>query len=226
MQTRNATAPSLGSTLGRNLRAGFTLIELLAVMLIIGILMTFLLPKASAAIERARVTACRANLQKIGTGLVSYQAQYDRWPRRGGVGFFSALVYEKVWDQSEADSETMSCPSIDSNYLTPALEGIPMEEWYAERDRIDGGYSAYAGRDIKNHPLRKKNLDSNVILVADDNDGGANHKTSTNVLYGNFGARTIEFMNEVDAGNVTEEDEFIRVGPDSPIEALRVLTLN
>jgi len=211
---------------GRNLRAGFTLIELLAVMLIIALLMTFLLPKASAAIERARVTACRANLQNIGQGLVAYQTQYDRWPRRGGVGFFSALIYEKVWDKSDANSETLTCPSIDSGFLTPALDGLPMEEWYAERERIDGGYSAYAGRDIKNHPLRKKTLDSKVILVADDNDGGANHKTATNVLYGNFGARTMEFMDQVDNGNVTEEDEYITVGPDSPVEELRVLTLN
>ena len=39
-------------------RAGFTLIELLAVILIIGILMVFLIPRIPVAINQARVTSC------------------------------------------------------------------------------------------------------------------------------------------------------------------------
>ena len=49
-------------------RAGFTLIELLAVILIISILMTFLLPRIPVFIDKGEVTACQANMREIYSG--------------------------------------------------------------------------------------------------------------------------------------------------------------
>ena len=80
----------------RTLRAGFTLIELLAVMLIISILMAFLLPQIPAAIDRANVTACKANMRDIGGGLLEYRAKYKKMPTESGVGFFAALIADKA----------------------------------------------------------------------------------------------------------------------------------
>ena len=210
------------------LRAGFTLIELLAAMLILGILVAFLIPQIPAALDRAKVTACKANLNKIGQGLVAYRARYNRYPKQGGVAFFAALVTDEVWDATEQDAKTLTCPGVEDNVLTPYLEEIPRAEWYQDKNRLGPDYSTYAGRDIKEYPIRsatQKNIGKEA-LVADDNDGGGNHRTSTCVLYGDYSVGTIEIVEERDLGNATKDDEFVIVGPDAWREDLRKLSIS
>ncbi len=62
-------------------RKGFTLIELLIVVAIIGMLIAILLPNLAAALERARQTACSANLRSIGQSIKVYSSgNRGRWP--------------------------------------------------------------------------------------------------------------------------------------------------
>jgi prepilin-type N-terminal cleavage/methylation domain-containing protein len=65
-------------------KAAFTLIELLVVIAIIAILAALLLPALAAAREKARRTACIANLKQFGIALQSYASDYSgyypSWP--------------------------------------------------------------------------------------------------------------------------------------------------
>ncbi len=205
-------------------KAGFTLIELLAVILIISILMMFLIPKIPEAIDAANVTACRANLGEIHKGLMLYKFKHKKAPNKSGVQFFAQLITHKVFENSEASAQRMTCPGIETDSLS--MGDLDPTEWYSELDVIDGGYSAYAGRDCKNHPLRKFPGSDKTAIVADDNDGGPNHLTTTNVLYASGFVGSFELADLIDDGTLDAEEELLIVGPESPIEELQKLSLD
>jgi len=207
------------------LRAGFTLIELLAVMLIIGILMVFLVPKIPAALDRANVTACKANMRSIGQGLLEYRAKYKKMPKESGVGFFGALIADKVWESTEANAKTLTCPAVETGSL-PGIADLPPDEWFMDRSILDGSFSAYAGRNMRDHAFRKFPISGKEALVADDNDPDGNHKTATVVLWGDQSVRELELVELQKEGLMTEDEEYIPVGEESPNEALQKLSLD
>lgn len=211
--------------LRRGARAGFTLIELLAVMLIISILAFFLLPQIPAALDRANVTACKANMGAINQALLMYHMKYKRMPRESGVGFFAALITDKAWESTPTNARRLTCPGVEIESLT-GIAGIDEEEWYIDRDLIDGSYSAYAGRNMQEYAFRKFPISGKQALVADDNDPDGNHRTATVILWGDGAAREWELVEAEQNGLIDREAEFIPVGPESPIEALQRLSLD
>ena len=208
--------------LSRRRRSAFTLIELLAVILIIAILATVLVPMVTDAVEASKVTGCQANLSNIYKGITLYQTKYRELPRESGVRFFAQLYSRKAMENTKTNAERLTCPAVDKGALL--IGSMDWEEWWKDLDTIGPNHSAYAGRDCKNHPLRK--LTGNEPLVADDNDPLMNHETTTNVLYGDGSVQTFELIILQEEGTLMEEEDVLRVGPDSPVEDLQKLALD
>lgn len=210
----------------RSLRArrGFTLIELLAVILIIGILAAFLVPQIPAAINRAEVTACKENLGSIYEALIIHNDKYKDLPAESGARFVASPITRRVWENTKQNAERLTCPGVKQSSLA-SQAGHPSDEWFADAELIDGQSTSYAGRDLKNNPLRKFPGSGKEPLVADDNDGGMNHDTETCVLYADGTVGTLDLVTLEEQG-VLGKDELLVVGADSQVEELTKLSLD
>jgi prepilin-type N-terminal cleavage/methylation domain-containing protein len=209
-------------------RAGFTLIEILAVILIIGILLTFLLPRIPEAIDTAKVTACKKNLQEIHSGLIQYKTKFNRIPKQGGVRFFTCLISSGVWENTKFTADKMRCPAVDIGQLEIGHIEDP-ESWFKKLDTVDGTYSSYAGRDIEHFPLKDYPGSGKEAVIADDNEGdgtSGNHRTTTVVLYASGDIGTFELGDLHEKGIVDPETQVLKVGPESPVDELKKLSLN
>ena len=209
-------------------RAGFTLVELIAVFVIIGLLAAAVVPNVMSAIRSGEEAACQQNLGKVRDGFLQYRQKYQKWPNQSGVGFFASLVTDKVWKPTIANTKRLNCPGVDLESLDPGVDEIPVEDWYATEnaDSINGAWSSYAGRDIRRARLRGAQGSGKTAMMADDNDPEGNHYTTTNVLWDDMTVRALELVEQQKAGLISEDETFIPVGPDSPIEGLRSLSID
>jgi len=202
------------------------LIELLAVIAIILILMTFLLPRVVTAIQQAKVTACRANLQQLYKDLTVYHMKHEKLPSGSGVKFFAALIASGDVENTAENAKRMSCPAVERSALAGLVALDDEKEWYSNLDVVDGSYSAYAGRDVKQFPLRRWPGSGEDALIADDNDPEMNHPTSTCVLWADGTATAIELQELREKGVISAEEPVLFVGPESQVETLRKLSLD
>jgi general secretion pathway protein G len=59
---------------------GFTLIEIMVVVVIIGLLAAFIVPRVMDRVDEARITKARADLQALETALAMYRLDTSRLP--------------------------------------------------------------------------------------------------------------------------------------------------
>jgi len=66
---------------GRSKRAGgFTLIELMLVIIIIGILVSIVVPRLTGRTQRARIAAAKMTIENVATALKAFELDLGRFP--------------------------------------------------------------------------------------------------------------------------------------------------
>ena len=94
--------------------AGYSLLEILVVLAIIGTLMAFVAPRLLGNVDKAQVTAARAQAKTLRLALDSYRLDTGRYPT-GDEGL-SAL--------------TSPPPNDNGSWYGPYMEGdIPLDPW-------------------------------------------------------------------------------------------------
>jgi hypothetical protein len=128
-------------------------------------------------------------------------------------------------ENTKATAKKMTCPGVETSAL-PGLQGKVETDWYKDLESIDGTYSSYAGRDCKNYPLRQFPGSGKEVLVADDNDPEMNHRHTTVALMADGSVNTWEIALLKESGVLGPDENHLIVGPDSPVEELRKLSLD
>ncbi|HTE05378.1 MAG TPA: prepilin-type N-terminal cleavage/methylation domain-containing protein [Planctomycetota bacterium] len=209
-------------------RAGFSLIEILVVIAIISLLATLGVRAALNAREQGTVVKCRDNLHQMAQMMLVFHDTRNKghWPQESGIRFL--LTLHKVKELSGRNAETFLCPGTeDTNDGGPSGEpGSSYEDWA----NIDSGTISYAGRDQQGSPIKGSDL-SAIVIAADDNEGRANHKHVTNYAYADGSTDSFDISNSVQGTELLSENPELEktglpVGPDSPLELLRVLRVD
>jgi len=205
-------------------QSGFSLVEILVVVAIIAALVGMAVPIIQNAQDKANSTTCKVNLSQMGKNFMLWKERNKgRWPSRpeqSGIRFLLLLHRDGLIDGK--DSTVFLCPGTnDVNWVegesnTP---GTLYEDW----DDLDESTISYAGRDVENYPINK-NKEDEIVIAADDNDFRQNHKFSTNYLYADGATR--EFDIKDFAEELAEGEDWIPVGPDSPVEELQKLRID
>ena len=163
------------------------------------------------------VRDCRTNLHAIYDALRAYNAERGTTPPEPGVAFLAALAAGGYLEGSAA--ERLTCPGSGAH-------AVPSGTDFAAPDAVDERSSAFAARDVALHPLAKFPSGGREIqaLVACDNAHGMNHSGGVmNVLYSDRTVKTLELDQLIESGVLPAGATLIPVGPESPIEELRVL---
>ncbi|MBL8767321.1 MAG: type II secretion system protein [Planctomycetes bacterium] len=203
---------------------GFTLIEILVVIAIIASLIALAVPTLMGALENSRVTECKSNLRQIGQSMAIWMGRGSKsgyFPKESGVKFL--LVLNRDGQITGKDTKVFLCPGAkDQNWTA---EDSTMGSAYKDWDALDSTTISYAGRDTKNFPINQ-NRGNEEVIAADDNEGRSNHKFAINYLYADWSVQ--EFDQVVDAreqGITIPEGGYLEIGPDSPLEMFKKLSV-
>ncbi len=162
------------------------------------------------------VDVCIDRMRGIYRALVDQRNQSGEVPQGSGVEFFAQLISTGFWPDTAENRAKLTCPGPKAH---------PQAGDFSDRTAISGAHSAYAGRDFSAHPVEKFPAGGPelYLLLACDNAGGLNHDGVMNALYSDGSVRTLVLEELIRSADVPAGTTRLPVGPNSPLEELRVL---
>ncbi len=138
--------------LARSLRAGFTLLEMMVVIVIIGILSTYLVVNAPEWFDRARMTASEKNMGRLHVFLLDWQSNKNgNMPSDTGQRFFIRPWKDGLVEKTKQQANAFFSPAhtfeacLADQELDP--DSISITDYLSDWDSIGPGYTSYAGFD-------------------------------------------------------------------------------
>lgn len=124
----------------RRPRAGFSLIELLAVIVILGILIAFLVPRLGGAADVARIRKCESDLNILAAAIGEYETEFGRYPRSAfdpawgpppnatniGIECLVIALWSPDWDGTNLPEDALA--NTDGDRLKKSLTTMPTPE--------------------------------------------------------------------------------------------------
>jgi prepilin-type N-terminal cleavage/methylation domain-containing protein len=213
---------------------GFSLVEILVVITIMALLVTLVATSASNILDKSRVTACQKNLKDIAQNMILMkndrrQRGKKGWPKYKGIRFLLELTTGSANNPrlayiSGQKSKIFICPGTDD--INTAEENDTPGSAYFDLEDIDTYTISYAGRNQVDFPIDRDRLGDDAVLAADDNEGRANHKFTTNYVTVGPAVDAIDIRDYIDDFPELGELGYFPVGPDSPSEMLQKLLVD
>jgi prepilin-type N-terminal cleavage/methylation domain-containing protein len=165
--------------------SGFTIVEVLAVVIIILILASFIVPNYSTWINRAQEVKCMANMRAIHVGLLAYLNDHQEiWPQ--GPSPKEESAWAKFWIETVEPygvmAKTWQCPTMAGQFKR------------GERAPLDGGAIHYSPTMFDAQPNTAKRLSTYPLNQPWLIERADAHAQGTLIV---FGDGTIKSFNQV-----------------------------
>ncbi len=203
--------------------------EMMIVVMIIGLLSTYLVVNAPAWMDRARMTASEQNMKRLYTFLLDYQQHHNgSFPRDSGQRFFIRPWKDGMIEKTESQANAFFSPAYpfedcaaDMGYDTGE---ITIVEYLDDWDAIGPGYTSYAGFDAGGDRDMRMRLKRNPGSTAIVSDAQKWHRTAVIYLTGD-GATHRLLNTEIEelTGLDLDEETFV-VGPGCGVEILETVS--
>ncbi len=171
---------SIRSIPRRALRAGFTLLEMMVVIIIIGILSTYLVVNVPEWMDKANLSACEINMNNAYRYMVSWQADHKgQWPRDSGQKFWLRLWKDGQFEHTESHAKMFFCPSATyEEHVLPEEYDMDVMEYLGLWDELPEGAISYAGYDSHGDRDLRSQLKRSPGATAIMSDAHWQHRTA------------------------------------------------
>lgn len=215
----------------RTLRQGFTLLEMMVVIVIIGILSTYLIINVPQFIDKANATASERNMRRLYEHLLEYQQNNNmNWPTDNGQRFFIRPWKDDLIEKTEQQANAFFSPAY--TYEDCAIElgldpkAMTVVEYLNDWDAIGPGYTSYAGfngADDKDARLRLKRNPGSVTIVS---DAFMIHRFGMIYMTADSTTHRIQRteIEESTGQDLEEEDVVFRAGPGCGVKELETVS--
>ncbi|PCJ53930.1 MAG: hypothetical protein COA70_07205 [Planctomycetota bacterium] len=211
------------------LRRGFTLMEMMIVIMIIGILSTFLVQSAPSWIDKANMTGSEQNMKRIYATLLDYQLNKGSFPRDQGQKFFLKPWKDGMVEKVKQQASMYFSPSEpfgDILYDNEMEEGdMTIVEWLNDWDAIGPGYTSYAGFTTGGDRAMRGQMRKNPGSTAIVSDSHMIHRTALIYMTADGAIHRYQRSDIEDETGISFEDgDDLFVGPGCEVELLQTVS--